>query len=97
MPAPALFTQQPRWLLLSVFLFLWSVSSGLRRDGRATRALGLGVDARAHIPAADDLVVADAPDEYPPSPIWKRDAILPGCAAVCASQAADTVGCGVGL
>ncbi|PIL26620.1 hypothetical protein GSI_11286 [Ganoderma sinense ZZ0214-1] len=34
--------QQPRWLLLSLFLVLWSWSIGLRRDGRA---LGLGVDA----------------------------------------------------
>ncbi|KAI0333199.1 hypothetical protein GY45DRAFT_1344161 [Cubamyces sp. BRFM 1775] len=94
MPAPAVFAQQPRWLLLSVFLFLWSLSSGLRRDGRAPRALGLGVDARAHIPVADDLVV---PEEYAPSTVWKRDAILPGCAAVCASQAAGTIGCGAGL
>ncbi|KAH9888528.1 hypothetical protein C8Q73DRAFT_668389 [Cubamyces lactineus] len=82
MPAPAIFAQQPRWLLLSAFLFLWSLSSSLRRDGRAPRALGIGVDARAHMPAADDLVVAGAPEEYAPSLTWKRDAILPNCAAV---------------
>ncbi|KAI0762935.1 hypothetical protein C8Q74DRAFT_188950 [Fomes fomentarius] len=40
----SILTQQPRWLLLSVFLILWSWTSGLKRDGK--KAPGLGVEAR---------------------------------------------------
>ncbi|OSC97057.1 hypothetical protein PYCCODRAFT_1455117 [Trametes coccinea BRFM310] len=96
MPAPNLVVQQPRWVLLSAFLFLWSLSSGLRRDGPG-RALGLGVDARAHLPVADNLVVGDEQEEYASAGIWKRQVGLPNCAALCASQASDTVGCGQGI
>ncbi|KAI9063966.1 hypothetical protein FKP32DRAFT_1666256 [Trametes sanguinea] len=96
MPAPNLVAQQPRWVLLSAFLFFWSLSSGLRRDGPG-RALGLGVDARAHLPVADNLVLADEPEEYASTGIWRRQVGIPNCAALCASQASDTVGCGQGI
>ncbi|KAI0666964.1 hypothetical protein C8Q78DRAFT_407687 [Trametes maxima] len=87
-------TQQPRWVLLSVFLFLWSLSSGLRRDGRS-RTLGLGVDARAHMPVADTMLDMLEGSEH--LGIWKRQVAIPTCAALCAAQAGDTVGCGEGL
>ncbi|KAI0364832.1 hypothetical protein BV20DRAFT_1104984 [Pilatotrama ljubarskyi] len=94
MAAPPFVAQQPRWLVLSVFLFLWSLSSGFRRDGR-TRALGLGVEARTHMPVADTMM--DMQEEGIPV-IWKRQLVgIPNCAALCASQAGDAVGCGEGL
>lgn len=94
MPAPPFFAQQPRWLILSVFLFLWSISSGLRRDSRA-RALGFGVEGRIHIPAAD--IMLDMEGEGLPAAVWKRQTGIPDCAVICASQAGDAVGCGEGL
>ncbi|KAI8968817.1 hypothetical protein BD414DRAFT_503644 [Trametes punicea] len=96
MPAPPFFAQQPRWLLLSVLLFLWSVSSGLRGDGRS-RALGLGVDARAHMPVADNPVLEEVSREEPFTVMWKRQGGMPTCAAMCASQASDAVECGDSL
>ncbi|CDO72686.1 hypothetical protein BN946_scf184985.g106 [Trametes cinnabarina] len=96
MSATPLVAQQPRWLLLLAFLFMWSLSSGLRRDG-SSRAHGLGVDARAHMPVADNLVLADEPEEYSPPGIWRRQVGIPNCAALCASQASNTVGCGQGI
>ncbi|KAH9856847.1 hypothetical protein C2E23DRAFT_866162 [Lenzites betulinus] len=87
MSAPSFFVQQPRWVVLSMFLFLWSVSSGFRRDARA---LGLGVDARFYVPDAD--VMVDMQGE-----MWKRQVAIPTCAALCASQADAKVGCGPGL
>ncbi|KAI0359484.1 hypothetical protein OH77DRAFT_1029274 [Trametes cingulata] len=94
MAAPPFVAQQPRWLILSVFLFLWSLSSGFRRDTR-TRALGLGVEARAHMPVADAMV--DVQGEGVPV-VWRRQLVgIPNCAALCASQAGDAVGCGEGL
>ncbi|KAI0644799.1 hypothetical protein C8Q79DRAFT_732537 [Trametes meyenii] len=89
-------TQQPRWVLLSVFLFLWSLSSGLRRDGRS-RTLGLGVDARAHMPVADTMLDMLGDSESERLGIWKRQVAIPTCAALCAAQAGDAVGCGEGL
>ncbi|KAI0628453.1 hypothetical protein C8Q77DRAFT_1076794 [Trametes polyzona] len=89
MPAPTFVAQQPRWLILSAFLFLWSISSGFRRDGRGN-ALGLGVEARAHLPVADVVIDGQAD-------VWKRQVVIPNCAVICASQAASQVGCGEGL
>lgn len=74
--------QQPRWLLLSLFLVLWSWSTGLRRDGRA---LGLGVDA-AHTVWKRDW-------EWE----TKRQIGLPICAQQCALQAQEAIGCGNSL
>ncbi|OBZ65853.1 hypothetical protein A0H81_14093 [Grifola frondosa] len=42
-------TRQPRWVLLSVFLVLWSWCPSLRRDGRL-KAFGFGVEAQVGIP-----------------------------------------------
>ncbi len=94
MPAPPFFAQQPRWLILSVFLFIWSISSGLRRDSRA-RALGFGVEGRIHVPDAD--IMLDMEREPMPDAMWKRQTGIPDCAVICASQAGDAVGCGEGL
>ena len=74
--------QQPRWLLLSLFLVLWSWSTGLRRDGRA---LGLGVD------AAHTVLKRDWEWET------KRQIGLPICAQQCALQAQEAIGCGNSL
>ena len=83
MPKIALVTQQPRWLLLSVFLILWSWSSGFRRDGNRAKALGLGVEAR--LPPFEGN--------------WeeKRQMGLPACAQRCALQATQDIGCGTSL
>ncbi|TFK85517.1 hypothetical protein K466DRAFT_588035 [Polyporus arcularius HHB13444] len=83
MPNMSLFTQQPRWLLLSVFLVLWSWSSGFRRDGNRAKALGLGVEARSP----------------PFEGTWqeKRQVGLPVCAQRCALEATQDIGCGTGL
>ncbi|KAI0827569.1 hypothetical protein BC628DRAFT_1409554 [Trametes gibbosa] len=92
MSAPTFLAQQPRWVILSAFLFLWSVSSGFRRDGRA---LGLGVEARVQNP--DAHVMVDMQAEYAPDAVQKRQVGIPTCAAVCASQAGAAVGCGEAL
>ncbi|KAH9925862.1 uncharacterized protein BXZ73DRAFT_78849 [Epithele typhae] len=80
----SLLTSQPRWLLLSIFLILWSWSSGFRRSSTpktAQAAFGLGVDARA----------------FPDSRLYRRVFGLPECAEQCADQAVQAVGCGNGL
>ncbi|RDX43252.1 hypothetical protein OH76DRAFT_1474943 [Lentinus brumalis] len=83
MPNMSVFTQQPRWLLLSVFLVLWSWSSGFRRDGNRAKALGLGVEAR--LPPFEGT--------------WqeRRQVGLPVCAQRCAVEATQDIGCGTGL
>ncbi|KAI0764280.1 hypothetical protein BD413DRAFT_190596 [Trametes elegans] len=84
MPAPPFVAHQPRWLILSAFLFFWSLLSSFRREGGGL-ALGLGVDARA------------MQEQYAPDALWRRQVGLPTCAALCAAQAGDAVGCGEGI
>ncbi|RPD58054.1 hypothetical protein L226DRAFT_537367 [Lentinus tigrinus ALCF2SS1-7] len=76
-------TQQPRWLLLSVFLILWSWSSGFKRDGNRAKVLGLGVEARSP----------------PFEGTWqeKRQMGFPMCAQRCAVEATQDIGCGTSL
>ncbi|KAI0712808.1 hypothetical protein C8T65DRAFT_646458 [Cerioporus squamosus] len=83
MPKMSLLTQQPRWLLLSVFLILWSWSSGFKRDENRQKALGLGVEARAPL--------------YEGAWQERRQVGLPVCAQRCAVEATEDIGCGPGL
>ena len=79
-------SQQPRWVLLSLFLILWSWASGFRRDGGRAKALGLGVEARAH-----------PFEEFAADGMQRRAVGMPICAQQCAIQASNTGGCGDGL
>ena len=76
-------TSQPRWLLLSLFLILWSWSSGFRRYPARPSAFGLGVEARGHPFAEHEMS--------------RRLVGLPACAERCAIDSSLTVGCGESL
>ncbi|KAI0740505.1 hypothetical protein C8Q76DRAFT_195241 [Earliella scabrosa] len=74
----SMFTQQPRWLLLSIFLLLWSCSSALRRDGARPKSLGIGVEARTP----------------PFEGTWRRRQVFSSCVESCATNAGQNIGCG---
>ncbi|KAI0737242.1 hypothetical protein C8Q80DRAFT_1214394 [Daedaleopsis nitida] len=78
----SILSQQPRWLLLSGFLVLWSWSS-FRRDSSRAKALGLGVEAQ--------LFGGGAHWEQ------KRQSELAPCALQCATEAGQSIGCGSSL